>query len=55
MFAFPCPIYSQGHNLYKIKNISLEPVKIANYFKENNLFTLCLTKVSSGQMFNQKI
>ena len=38
---------SQGHNFYKLKKISLEPVKIADYFKENNLFTLCLKIVSS--------
>ena len=35
---------SQGHNLYKLKNLSLEPVKIADYFKETNVFTLCLKK-----------
>ena len=38
---------SQGHNLYKLKVLSLEPVKIADYFKENNLFTFCLKIVSS--------
>ena len=42
-----CQITSQGHNLYKLRNVSLEPVKIADYFKENNLFTLCLKIVSS--------
>ena len=26
---------SQGHNFYKLKFLSLEPDKIANYFKEN--------------------
>ena len=35
-------IDSQGQNLYKLENLSLEPVKIANNFKENNLLTLCL-------------
>ena len=28
-------IISQGHNLYKLNNLSLEPVKIADYFKES--------------------
>ena len=41
---------SQWHNLYKLKNISLEPVKIADYFKENNLFTL----VSKNSKLNVK-
>ena len=40
-------INSLGHNFYKLKKLSLEPVKIADYFKENNLFTLCLNIVSS--------
>ena len=41
------PFNSQGYNLYKLKKISLEPVKIADYFIENNVFTLCLKIVSS--------
>ena len=40
------PIRQSG-TLCKLKTISLEPVKIADYFKENNLFTLCLKIVSS--------
>ena len=49
-------VNSQGHNLYKLKNISLEPVKIADYFKQNNLFTLCLKVVSSRSSLHfQKI
>ena len=38
---------SQGHNLYKLKRLSLGPVKIADNFKENNLFALRLKIVSS--------
>ena len=40
-------IKSQGHNLYKLKYISLEQVKISDYLTENNLFTLSLKIVSS--------
>ena len=40
-------IKSQGHNLYKLKYISLELVKILDYLTENNLFTLSLKIVSS--------
>ena len=41
-------VNSQGHNLYELKKLSLEPVKIADYFKENNLLAFCLKIVSSG-------
>ena len=45
---------SQGHNLYKLKNKSLEPIKIADYFKVNNLCTLCLKIVRSRSNLQSK-
>ena len=51
---FNVQVNSQGHNLYKLNYISLEPVKISDYLTENNLFTLCLKIETSRQNFYLK-